>query len=53
MKVKKYNGKTQNFDKYKIEDSIKKAADMAHEHIKPFKLNRIANKTPFEGFIFS
>ena len=44
MKVKKYNGKTQNFDKYKIEDAIKKAADAAHEHIKPFKLNRMASK---------
>lgn len=44
IKVKKYNGKIQDFDKYKIEHAIEKAAEEANEQIKPFKINRIANK---------
>lgn len=44
MKVKKYNGKLQDFDKYKIEYSIKQAAEAAKITIKPFMINRLANK---------
>ena len=50
MKVKKYNGKIQDFDKYKIEYSINRAAEAAKENIKPFMVNRIANKVE-ESFL--
>ncbi|MEE3344032.1 MAG: anaerobic ribonucleoside-triphosphate reductase [Bacilli bacterium] len=44
MKVKKCNNKIQEFDKYKIENAIRKAAEKAEENIKDFMVNRIANK---------
>ena len=43
MKVRKYNGKLQDFDKYKIIESIEAAARDAKEKIKPFMTNRMAN----------
>ena len=43
LRVIKYNGKLQKFDKYKIEDSIKKAAKSAKEEIPEFMVKRIAN----------
>ncbi len=43
MKVRKYNGKLQDFDKYKIIESIEAAAKDAKEKIKPYMTNRMAN----------
>lgn len=48
MKVRKYNGKTQEFDKYKIEEAIRKASRDAREPIKEYMVTRMANSVEEE-----